>query len=137
MEWSNETTYAGFRQMVHDLIALRKNSAGTTAGLLGENCQLIQAANKHGSSVSPAIAYHRWDQQAVRATTPWWQRTSATPSSRWRSGFPQPGTWHVRFNSDDTAYSPDFGGTPSPDVTAQAPRAERISAIGDSRARTV
>ena len=34
-------------------------------------------------------------------------------------GLPQPGVWHVRFNSDDIAYSPDFGGTPSTDITTQ------------------
>jgi 1,4-alpha-glucan branching enzyme len=34
-------------------------------------------------------------------------------------GFPAPGTWKLRFNSDWVRYSKDFKGYPSIDVTAE------------------
>ena len=43
---------------------------------------------------------------------------SATRFATYELGLPRAGTWHVRFSSDDTQYSPDFGGTPTVDVTA-------------------
>jgi 1,4-alpha-glucan branching enzyme len=116
MDWNNEQTYSGFRTMVHDLIALRKNSNHHTAGLTGGNIQVIQAVN----SPSPAIAYHRWanggpgDDVVVAANFSDAQLALSI-------GLPEPGIWHVRFNSDDTIYSSSFSGTPSDDVPANGP----------------
>ena len=117
IEWNNEQTYAGFRMMVHDLIALRKNTAAQTDGLTGGNIKVIQAANTHGGTVSPAIGYHRWksggpgDDVVVAANF-------SNTQLNLTIGLPQPGTWHVRFNSDSAIYSQAFGGTPSNDVQA-------------------
>ncbi|HUB08204.1 MAG TPA: alpha-amylase family glycosyl hydrolase [Myxococcales bacterium] len=117
IDWTNETTYAGFRTMVHDLIALRENQAGETRGLTGDNTAVLQAANSHGGKVSPAIAYHRWvhggpgDDTVVAANFSNVQL--ALPV-----GLPAAGAWHVRFNGDDKTYSTAFGGTPSTDVQA-------------------
>jgi 1,4-alpha-glucan branching enzyme len=119
IDWTNEQTYSGFRQLVHDLIALRRNTAGETAGLSGASVQLIAAANSHGGEVAPAIAYHRWDQGGPGDDTVVAANFSNVQLSL-PIGFPQPGVWHVRFNSDDQIYSPAFGNTPSADVTTQA-----------------
>ncbi|MHB8417621.1 MAG: alpha-amylase family glycosyl hydrolase [Myxococcales bacterium] len=120
IDWTNEHTYAGFRTLTHDLIALRKNLAGTTRGLTGDNVAVLQAANTHGGRTSPAIVYHRWvhggpgDDVVVAANFSNVQL--ALPV-----GLPAAGAWHVRFNSDDQTYSPAFGGTPSTDVQASGP----------------
>ena len=36
-------------------------------------------------------------------------------------GFPAPGLWKVRFNSDSSDYAPEFGGTDAFDVEANGP----------------
>jgi 1,4-alpha-glucan branching enzyme len=129
IDWTNEQTYSGFRQMVQDLIALRRNTTGETAGLLGTNTQLIQAANTHGGQLSPAIAYHRWDQGGPGDDTVVAANFSNVQLSL-PIGLPQPGTWHVRFNSDDQVYSSAFGGTPSADVVTQAPALDGLPQQG-------
>ena len=115
--------------MVHDLIALRRNIAGTTAGLLGEGVQLLEAANRHQSATSPALAFHRWDQGGPGDDTVVAANFSNVQLSL-PIGFPQPGIWHVRFNSDDTTYSADFGGTPSSDVNAVGPSRDGMDQSG-------
>jgi 1,4-alpha-glucan branching enzyme len=119
IDWTNEQTYAGFRTLVHDLIALRKNVAGTTAGLTGDHIEVLEAANSHNGTLSPAIAYHRWDKGGpgddVVVVASFCNEALALPI-----GLPAPGAWHVRLNSDDQTYSPAFGGTPSTDVQASA-----------------
>jgi 1,4-alpha-glucan branching enzyme len=120
INWANEQTYAGFRTMVHDLIALRKDSAQQTQGLTGGNIRIIQANNTHNGAVCPALVYHRWlnggagDDVVVAANF-------SNVQLPLRIGLPRPGTWHVRFNSDSKTYSPSFGGTPSNDVLANGP----------------
>ncbi len=117
LDWSNEQTYAGFRQMVHDLIALRTNVAQTTAGLSGSQIEMIDVTNTHYGNVAPSIVFHRWDQGGAGDDVVVAANFSNT-ALQFEIGLPRPGTWHVRFNSDDTAYSPDFGGTPSTDIAA-------------------
>ncbi len=119
IDWTHEQTYSGFRQLVHDLIALRRNTGGVSAGLLGANVQLISAASSHGGKLSPASVYHRWDQGGPGDDTVVAANFSNVQLSL-AIGLPQPGVWHVRFNSDDQAYSAAFGGTPSADVPTQA-----------------
>ena len=36
-------------------------------------------------------------------------------------GFPAPGRWNVRFNSDASSYAPDFGGHETFDLDADGP----------------
>jgi 1,4-alpha-glucan branching enzyme len=117
IDWSHEQTNAGFRQMIHDLIALRKNTAGTTRGLTSASIQILEAKNSHNNKVSPALAFHRWDQGGKGDDTEVVANFSNTQLSL-QVGFPRSGVWHVRFNSDQSIYSPDFGNTPSADVTA-------------------
>ena len=46
-------------------------------------------------------------------------------------GFPRPGTWHVRFNSDWSGYSPDFGNHHSYDTTAAPGGADLLPCRGN------
>jgi len=132
LDWTNETANAPFRAMVHDLIALRKNAAGNTRGLLGDNTAVIEAANRHsgsGDAVSPMIAFHRWDQGGPGDDTVVAANFSNVQLSL-PIGFPASGTWHVRFNSDETIYSADYGGTPSNDVNASGPPRDGMAQSG-------
>ena len=44
---------------------------------------------------------------------------SAKTFTAYDVGVPLPGTWHVRFNSDDRKYGADYGGATSADVVAR------------------
>ena len=64
---------------------------------------------------------HRW-MTAGRTTTPSSSRTSPTGrSTTSRIGFPAPGRWNVRFNSDASGYALDFGGHEAFDLDADGP----------------
>ena len=113
VDWTKETTYAGIEQMYTDLIRLRRNWWNQTRGLRGEHVNVF-----HVNDGAKMLAFHRWDQGGagddVVVVLNWrnqeWQD--------YRIGLPRPGVWRVRFNSDWTGYSPDFGNFWSPDVTA-------------------
>jgi 1,4-alpha-glucan branching enzyme len=123
LDWSNEQTFAGFRQMIADLIALRENTAGLTAGLIGNNIEMYDVTNTHNGNVAPSIVFHRWAQGGAGDDVVVAANFSNTPLD-FTIGFPQPGTWQVRFNSDDTMYSPDFTGTPSTPITTASTSAD-------------
>jgi 1,4-alpha-glucan branching enzyme len=44
---------------------------------------------------------------------------SPNAQTSYRLGFPDDGTWRLRFSSDEASYCPLFGGHPSTDVEAQ------------------
>ena len=115
LDWSKATTHAGILAMYRDLIALRRNLGGRTAGLAGSGIQVFHTnANAH------VFAFHRWanggpgDDVVVIANF----NGRAYPS--YTIGFPRAGTWRVRFNGDSRRYGTDFGGTISNTVTAVA-----------------
>ena len=114
LDWSKATRYAGILALYRDLIALRRNLAGHTAGLTGESTSVF-----HTNENAKVLAFHRWrtgarpgDDVVVLANF------SQHPFPVYWIGLPRGGTWHVRFNGDSTAYSSDFGGMSSADVTA-------------------
>jgi 1,4-alpha-glucan branching enzyme len=113
LDWTKTTTYAGILREYKDLIALRKNVAGTTAGLLGENINVF-----HINDGAKVIAYHRWQMGGAGDDTIVVANFSAKPFTAYQIGLPKPGVWKVRFSSDDKTYSDDYAGTPTPDVTA-------------------
>jgi 1,4-alpha-glucan branching enzyme len=108
LDWTKTTTYAGILQLYTDLIRLRHDTDGTTTGLKGE-----QVAVFHINDTAKVIAYQRGNVVVLA-------NFSQKAFTGYQIGLPMPGTWHVRFNSDDQKYSADFGGTPQGDVTPTA-----------------
>ncbi len=111
LTWSNTNTLSGVVQMHKDLIALRKNAAGNTAGLLGTGLHVNNPVDD-GNNI---LAFHRYDQRgpgddvmviANLSGTAWTQ-------SNYEIGFPTSGVWKIRFNSDSQTYNAGFGGIPA------------------------
>jgi 1,4-alpha-glucan branching enzyme len=115
LDWSKATTYSGILKLYQRLIQLRGNSDGNTRGLAGNNVNVFHVNNN-----AKVIAYHRWDQRGAGDDVVVLANFSATSFASYVIGLPRAGTWHVRFSSDDKQYSPDFGGTPTPDVATSA-----------------
>jgi 1,4-alpha-glucan branching enzyme len=65
------------------------------------------------------IAYHRWDQGGARDDVVVVSNFRNASWKNYRIGLPRSGIWRVRFNSDWSGYSADFGNMPSPDLAAE------------------
>jgi 1,4-alpha-glucan branching enzyme len=98
---------AGFRDLYSDLIALRRNLGGATAGLLGDQTTSISIDN-----TSKAIAYIRTNgSTAPGNSVVVLMNFSNTPyAGGYDIGLPAAGQWFEVFNSDNTRYGTDFGG---------------------------
>ncbi len=109
LDWTRAATYAGIVQLYTDLVHLRRNTSGVTEGLTGEGTSVF-----HVNDGAKVIAWRRWrsagDDVVVVANF------SGKSFPTYDIGFPAGGTWHLRFDSDDPRYSPDFTGAGA-DVT--------------------
>jgi 1,4-alpha-glucan branching enzyme len=115
MPWANRTRFPRYRQFFSDAIALRRNTGGRTGGLTGASTHVIQA--NPGTKV---LAYHRWDRGSGIDDVVVVANFSGTAFPSYTVGFPYPGTWFVRLNSDANVYSDsnDFGALDAYDTTA-------------------
>lgn len=101
----SDPNISGFRDMYRDLIALRRNLDGVSAGLLGDDTSIFSV-----DSTNKVIAYARsnggtapGDTVVIVANF-----SSADFIAGYDIGLPVGGTWYEVFNSDDSAYGIDF-----------------------------
>lgn len=106
IDWSRLTSpnVAAFNSAYRDLIRLRRNVDGTTAGLKGDNTNVFFA----GGSV---MAYSRSNGGSapgdiVVVISNFSDTDFATLG--FNIGFPQSGTWYEQLNLEDAAYGSDF-----------------------------
>jgi 1,4-alpha-glucan branching enzyme len=97
------------------LIRLRLNRSGSTRGLTGSGLKTF-----HQNQADNVIAYHRWHQRGPGDDVVVVLNLAHQARENYTLGFPSPGTWHLRLNSDWTGYSKGFGNHPSADVVANA-----------------
>lgn len=114
LDWSRTSTFSGILQMYKDMIACRRNFWGQTEGLRGSNTNV-----HHQNNTDKILAWHRWQNGGGGDDVVIAANFSIQGQSGYRIGFPGPGTWYVRFNSDATAYDPSFAGWGSTTVTAE------------------
>jgi 1,4-alpha-glucan branching enzyme len=98
VDWNRVQTFAGALHLYHDLILLRRNVAGKTAGLLGQNCHVTHIDGRH------VLAFHRWDHGGARDDVMVVVNLSRLPLTDVNIGFPAAGKWIVRFDSGSTTY---------------------------------
>lgn len=108
-----DANFKGIVQMYHDLIALRRNLAGTTGGLTGQNLNVF-----HLDDGNKTLAYHRWENGGAGDDVVVVANFSNNPLPNLNIGFPRGGQWHVRFNSGATVYDSSFQNGDSFDTTA-------------------
>lgn len=113
LDWSKAVTNRGILRLHRDLIALRRDREGGTAGLRGPGIEIIRADDE-----AKLLVVHRWaaggpgDDVVVVANL-----AHTTVTDAW-VGMPAAGRWRVRLNSDSPAYAPDFGGHEANDTEA-------------------
>ena len=118
VDWSRLETFGGIRSMYTDLIRLRRNWFNNTRGLQGQNLNVFHVNNN-----DKMIAFHRWQNGGSGDDVVVVCNFRNQAWGKYRIGFPRPGTWKLRFNSDWDGYSSDFDNTPAFDVdTIAEPR---------------
>ena len=115
LDWSRADTYSGILQLYKDIISLRRNFWGNTAGLRGGSTNFF-----HQNDTDKVVAWHRYanggpgDDVVVAANF------SISGRSSYRIGLPNGGTWYVRFNSDAASYDESFSNWGTVDLNAES-----------------
>jgi 1,4-alpha-glucan branching enzyme len=112
---AEDANFKGIVQIYRDLIALRRNLSGKTAGLTGQNLNVF-----HLDNGNKTLAYHRWENGGAGDDVVVVANFSSSPLQNLNIGFPRGGQWHVRFNSGANVYDPGFTNGDSFDTTANS-----------------
>jgi 1,4-alpha-glucan branching enzyme len=114
LDWARLDRFPGIHQLYHDLVHLRRDAWGTTAGLRGPHVQV-----HHVNDADKVVAFHRWGRGGPGDDVLVVANFGNRAYGEYRVGVPREGEWKVRFNSDWNGYSPDFGSHPSWNAEAQ------------------
>jgi 1,4-alpha-glucan branching enzyme len=113
LDWTKATTFGPVRDYYRDLVRLRRDKDGHSAGLRGAN-----VAVHHVNDGAKVIGYRRWDKAGDDVIV--LVNLSAKKFTQYDLGLPAAGTWTVRVDSDRTAYSTDFSGGGPATIDAKA-----------------
>jgi len=116
LDWSKLETFSGIHALYRDLIRLRRNWSNQTAGLRGQGLNV-----HHVNPVDALIAWHRWEQGGPGDDVIVVLNFANRSYDSYHLGFPRPGLWRVRLNSDWKGYSPDFNNQAGYDTVADGP----------------
>jgi 1,4-alpha-glucan branching enzyme len=103
IDWSRLEKFSGFASLHRDLIHLRRNWFGVTKGLQGQSADIIRADNE-----KKIIVMHRWSEGGPKDSVVVVLNFSTETFSDYKIGFPRAGKWHLRLNSDNENYDPEF-----------------------------
>lgn len=113
MDWDKVDRFRGIVNLYRDLFRLRRNWFNNTCGLRGHHTNVF-----HVNPTDKVIAFHRWQDGGPGDDVVVVLNFGSRGYPSYTVGFPRPGTWYVRFNSDWSGYSPDFENHHSYDTTA-------------------
>jgi 1,4-alpha-glucan branching enzyme len=126
IDWSRAEGENGILCMYRDLISLRRNRAGVTLGLCGQNIHIF-----HFDDEAKLIAFHRWDKQGPTDSVVVVVNMTNQNRGGYRIGFPRAGLWKTRFNSDSYNYGPNFYNHPTPDVETHEEGTDGLACSGE------
>ncbi len=115
IDWSKQEKFAGINQIYRDLIVLRRNLSGVSAGFTGQHIEV-----NHVNHEAKVIAFRRWREGGAGDDVVIVVNLSSQPLNDYVVGVPTGGLWKVRLNSDGKAYSQEFSDHPAVDVEAAA-----------------
>jgi 1,4-alpha-glucan branching enzyme len=113
LDWTRLQAFSGIHLLYRDLIRLRRNWDNQTRGLRGLHINV-----HHVNETDKVIAFHRWEQGGPGDDVVVVANFADRSYQSYALGMPRAGQWRVRFNSDWTGYSEDFGNHPGADTTA-------------------
>lgn len=113
VDWKKLERFSGLHALYRDLIALRRNLRGVSAGLCGQNIE-----THHVDHSAKVLGFHRWRDGGAGDDVIVIVNLSAQPVVDHAVGVPAGGRWKVRLNSDSSIYAEDFADQPAEDVEA-------------------
>jgi 1,4-alpha-glucan branching enzyme len=122
MDWDQSREFRGIVRLWRDLIRLRLDRDGLTAGLSGRGVRVHRIDEER-----KLVAFHRWDAGGPGDDVVVVANFAHEPREVYRIGFPRPGRWRLRLNTDWTGYSDDFTGLDSLDVEAVAAESDGMA----------
>ncbi len=125
IDWSKEHRNAGILQLHADLVALRRNADGISAGLTGPHVAILRTDVER-----KVLAVHRWLEGGAGDDVVLIVNLRADPIEDLAIGLPRPGRWRVRLNSDAREYDPTFGDHLAVDLDADGEPLDRCEQSG-------
>ncbi len=113
LDWNLNEEFHGIVRLYRDLVALRRNVRGETAGLTGQGLRII-----HANDAANVLAFQRWRDHGPKDDVVIVLNLDATERHGYTIGMPNHGLWKLRFNSDARIYSDRFGDFRSFDTEA-------------------
>jgi len=105
LTWDRRATFNHVFAIYQNLINLRKNSSGKTRGLTSPNVKIY-----HTNSHAQVIVFYRFEKGGPMDDVIIVANFSNQIYKSYQIGFPRPGKWKIRFNSDEKKYNADFDG---------------------------
>jgi len=112
LDWELSEDFRGIVRLYRDLISLRRNLHGFSAGLTGQGIQIIR--NDEGKNVLAFSRYLEAGQEVMVVAS-----FSAQEKEAFRLGLPGPGKWKIRLNTAASIYSPDYDEPKGGEVQAE------------------
>ncbi len=113
LSWNKTQRHSGFLHLARQLIRLRRNLDGHTAGLRGPHTALLRVDDQR-----KVLAYHRWWQGGPGDDVIVAVNLSTEVIHGYRVGLPRAGRWRLRCNSDAPIFGDDFGAAHASDLNA-------------------
>ena len=127
VDWGRAERNKGIVQLYRDLISLRRNLGGKTAGLSLQGCNVFHA-DPGGDKV---LAYHRYGNGGAGDDVVVVANFANRRHDGVNIGFPRGGKWKVRFNSGAEVYDDQFVNGDSFDVDAAAGNKDGLNFNGN------
>jgi 1,4-alpha-glucan branching enzyme len=125
LDWTKKQRFAGVFRLYQDLIRLRLNRDGQTAGLCGQEVSVY-----HVNNDPKVLAYHRWEHGGPGDSVLVVANFFTQPQLEYSIGFPADGEWVVRFNSDSRYYDGQFRDQGPSKVLAKGPGQDGLPSKG-------
>lgn len=129
LDWGKASTNSAVRAFYKDMIRLRRDLDGASAGLRGKNVAVTHLNDGVGNKV---IVYRRWNKPGDDVMVV--ANFGAKKYTRYDVGVPAVGNWQARIDSDALKYGDDFG---SPSNTAVSVMASPRDGLPASAAITL
>lgn len=123
LDWHLADRHPGIVRLYRDLIALRRNRAGTTRGLTGQGLRVF-----HVNEADNVLAFQRWFDHGPGDDVVVVVNLSATTREGYRIGLPSEGRWHVRLNTDASVYGEAGGNAGPAEVIGEGEAADGLPA---------
>lgn len=119
IDWARCEQYRGIVAMYTDMIKLRLNRNSISAGLSGQHVHVY-----HFNDHDKVIAFKRWKEGGPGDEVVIVMNFSEGESRDYRIGFPAPGQWILRFNSDSRLYNELLDEIPVSSIVADGEAAD-------------